>query len=118
MNSNDIEEILNAHSNGNLSVKEATDRLKNLSYENIGYARVDHARSARQGFPEVIFGQGKTNEQIVGIFEKLLARAPNVLITRTTGEVYGEIRNVHTEAEWHADARIIRVFRDKTELGT
>jgi pyridinium-3,5-biscarboxylic acid mononucleotide synthase len=118
MNSNDIEEILKAHSNGNLSVAEATDRLQNLSYENIGYARVDHARHARQGFPEVIFGQGKTKEQVIGIFEKLVARSRNVLITRTSAEVYGEIRNVFTDAEWHADARIIRVFRDKTELGT
>ena len=117
MNSNDIEEILKAHSAGNLSVEQASERLKNLSYENIGYARVDHARAARQGFPEVIFGQGKTKEQIIGIFEKLAARSANVLITRTTGEVYGEIRNVFTDAEWHADARIIRIFRDKTELG-
>ena len=117
MNERDIEEILNAHASGNLSAREATDRLKNLSYENIGYARVDHARQARQGFPEVIFGQGKTIEQIIGIFEKLFARSPNVLVTRTTSEVFGEIRNVYTDAEWHADAKIIRVFRDKTELG-
>lgn len=118
MNSNDIEEILQSHSKGNLSTAEATDKLKNLSYENIGYARVDHSRAVRQGFPEVVFGQGKTKEQIVGIFEKLIARSQNVLITRTTSEVFGEIRNVFTDAEWHADAKIIRVFRDKTELGT
>ncbi len=117
MNLNDIEEILQAHSNGNLSIGEATDRLKNLSYENIGYARVDHSRAVRQGFPEVIFGQGKKKEQILGIFEKLAARAPNVLITRTTAEVFGEVRNVLTESEWHEDAKIIRLFRDKTELG-
>ena len=117
MNEREIEEILQAHSAGNLSVTEATERLKNLSYENIGYARVDHARAARQGFPEVIFGQGKTREQIVGIFEKLVARSPNVLITRTSAEVFGEIRNVYTESEWHAAAGVIRVFRDKTELG-
>ena len=118
MNEQDIEEILKSHSTGNLSTDEATKRLKNLSYENIGYARVDHSRAVRQGFPEVIFGQGKTKEQIIGIFERLVARAPNVLITRTTPEVYGEIRNVFTEAEWHADARLIRVLRDRTELGT
>ncbi len=117
MNERDIEEILKAHSDGSLSAREATDRLKNLSYENIGYARVDHARQARQGFPEVIFGQGKTREQVTGIFERLIARSENVLVTRTTEEVYGEIRNVFTDAEWHADARIIRVFRDRTELG-
>ena len=117
MNERDIEEILNAHRDGNLSAAQATERLKNLSYENIGYARVDHARAVRQGFPEVIFGQGKTREQIIGIFEKLVARAPNVLVTRTSAEVYGEIRNVFTDAEWHAEARIIRVIRDRTELG-
>jgi NCAIR mutase (PurE)-related protein len=118
MNERDIEEILQAHRAGNLSVTEATDRLKNLSYENIGFARVDHSRADRQGFPEVIFGEGKTKEQIVGIFERLIARSANVLITRTTPEIYGEVRNVFTDAEWHADARVIRVFRDKTELGT
>ena len=117
MNANEIEEILESHSKGNLSTVEATEKLKKLSYENIGYARVDHSRAVRQGFPEVIFGQGKTKEQVVGIFEKLAARSPNVLITRTSAEVFGEIRNVHTEAEWHEAAKIIRIFRDKTKLG-
>jgi len=117
MNSKKIEEILNAHSEGKISTDEAAKNLKNLSFENIGYARVDHARAERQGFPEVIFGQGKTKEQIVGIFEKLAARSPNVLITRTTAEVYGEIRNIYTDSEWHESAKLIRLFRDKTELG-
>jgi len=118
MNQQRIEEILNAHTEGKISTDEAAQTLRNLSFENIGYARVDHARADRQGFPEVIFGQGKTKEQIVGIFEKLAARAPNVLITRTTAEVFGEIRNIYSESEWHEAARMIRLFRDKTELGT
>ena len=117
MKTSDIEAILLSHSEGKLSTGEASTKLKNLSYEDIGYARVDHARAVRQGFPEVIFGQGKTREQISGIFEKLIERAPNVLITRTTEDVYGDIRNIHTDAEWHESAKIIRVFRDKTELG-
>ncbi len=118
MKTSEIEEILFAHLDGKISNQEATAKLKNLSYEDIGYARIDHARAVRQGFPEVIFGQGKSKEQIVGIFEKLAARAPNVLITRTNAETYGEIRNVFTEAEWHEAANLIRLFRDKTELGT
>lgn len=117
MNNSDIEAILFAHSTGKISSTEATEKIKNLSYENIGYARVDHARAARQGFPEVIFGQGKTPEQIAGIFEKLVEKSPNVLITRTNAEVFGGIRNIFTEAEWHESAKLIRVFRDKTELG-
>ncbi len=117
MKASDIEEVLRLYTAGNLTSLDAAERIKNLSYEDIGYARIDHARSDRQGFPEVIFGQGKTPEQISGIFEKLIARSPNVLITRTTAEVFGQIRNIHTEAEWHESARMIRLFRDKTELG-
>jgi NCAIR mutase (PurE)-related protein len=117
MNSSEIEDILKSHSAGELSVAEATKALKTLSYEDIGYARVDHARASRQGFPEVIFGEGKTREQILGIFEKLIVRSPNVLITHTNAETYGDIRNVFTEAEWHEEARLIRVLRDKENLG-
>ena len=92
------------------------DSLKE-EFENIGFARVDHGRAVRQGFPEVIFGQGKTRKQIVEIFEKLAARSANVLVTRTDADTFGEIRNIYTEAEWHESARIVRLWRDKTELG-
>ncbi len=117
MKTSDIEEIINAHAAGELDLRAAAEKLKNLSYEDIGYARIDHGRADAPGFPEVIFGQGKTPEQIAGIFEKLIARSPNVLITRTTTEVFGRIRNIHTDAEWHESARMIRLYRDKTDLG-
>ena len=117
MNQEEIQRILTAHAQGEMSVDQATSEIKNLSFEDIGFARVDHARVSRQGFPEVIFGQGKTRDQIVGIFEKLVSRSPNVLITRTTEDVFGEIRNVHSDAEWHESAKIIRVWRDRTPVG-
>ena len=117
MNSKEIEQILARHASGGLSAADAAEQIKNLSYEDIGFARVDHARAERQGFPEVIFGEGKTSSQIAGIFEKLLARRPNVLITRTNKDVFGDIRNIYTDAEWHESARVIRVLRDTTELG-
>jgi len=118
MNSKQIEEILRLHREGSLDTDQATERIKHLSFEDIGYARVDHARASRQGFPEVIFGQGKTREQVIGIFEKLAARSPNVMVTRTSAEVFGDVRNIATDAEWHESAKVIRLFRDKTELGT
>lgn len=118
MKASEIEQILQTHGEGNLSTLEAVEQIKNLSYQDIGYARVDHARAERQGFPEVILGQGKTRTQIVGIFENLIARAPNVLITRTDADTFGDIRNINTEAEWHESARLIRLWRDKTEIGT
>ncbi len=117
MQTKEIEKLIEAHAQGRMSSEEAAQAIKNLSYENIGFARIDHARAERQGFPEVIFGQGKTREQITGIFEKLIARSPNVLITRTDADTFGEIRNVFNESEWHESAKLIRVFRDKTELG-
>ena len=117
MKTNEIKEILASHAGGLISADEAASKLKNLSFENIGYARVDHARAARQGFPEVIFGQGKTTEQIVGIFKRLIIRAPNVLITRTNAEVFSEIQLVSTGSEWHESANLIRIWQDKTELG-
>ncbi|MEZ5345021.1 MAG: nickel pincer cofactor biosynthesis protein LarB [Pyrinomonadaceae bacterium] len=118
MKKSDISEILRSHADGTVSTDDAAAAIKNLSYEDIGYARIDHSRAERQGFPEVVFGEGKSNEQILGIFEKLIARSPNVLITRTNADVFGEIRNVYTEAEWHEQAKLIRVLRDRTELGT
>ena len=86
-------------------------------FENIGFARVDHERAARQGFPEVIFGQGKTREQTAAIFEKLVARNQNVLVTRTDAETFGELRNICADAEWHESAKLVRVRRDPTDLG-
>ena len=97
----DIEEILRAHSSGSVSTDSAAEQIKNLSFEDIGFARVDHSRPDRQGFPEVIFGAGKTRQQVVAIFEKLVQRSPNVLVTRTDADTYGELRNVCTDAEWH-----------------
>lgn len=117
MNTEDLKQILSDLKSGELSESEAAARIQNLSYEDIGYARVDHGRASRQGFPEVIFGHGKTAEQICGIFEKLIERSPNVLVTRTTPEVFGQIRNIHTEAEWHESAKMIRVIRDTTDVG-
>ncbi len=117
MNTDDLQEILAQVKAGEMSETDAAVRIQNLSYEDIGYARVDHGRAARQGFPEVIFGQGKTPAQICGIFEKLIERSPNVLVTRTTPEVFGQVRNIHTDAEWHESAKMIRVIRDTTDLG-
>lgn len=117
MKNEDIEKILRSHADGTLTSGQAVEKIKHLSFEDIGYARIDHGRSHRQGFPEVIFGAGKTRVQVLGIFEKLIERSPNVLITRTDADTFGDIRNIIADAEWHESAKLIRVFRDKTELG-
>ena len=117
METDEIQKVLAEFRADGVTADEAARQLRGLYFEDIGYARVDHGRAARQGFPEVVFGMGKTPEQIAGIFERIVARSANVLVTRTTAEVYGVIRNIHTDAEWHASAGVIRVMRDETELG-
>lgn len=112
-----LEQLLAAFKNGALDASEAARQIKNLHYEDIGFAKVDHSRSTRQGFPEVVFGAGKTRAQVVGIVERLSKRCPNVLVTHTDEGTFGEVRNVVTEAEWHDSARLIRIQRDRTELG-
>jgi NCAIR mutase (PurE)-related protein len=117
MNLNDLEQLLADVKVGALDEKEAAQRINELYYEDIGYAKVDHARAVRQGFPEVVFGAGKSRDQVVGIVESLVQRAPNVIVTRTDEGTFGEVRNVAIDAEWHESARLIRIFRDRTELG-
>jgi pyridinium-3,5-biscarboxylic acid mononucleotide synthase len=114
---NELAKLLDAYKKGELESTDAVNRIKNLHFEDIGFARVDHARATRQGFPEVVFGGGKTRPQIVGIVERLAERSPNILVTRTDEGTFGEVRNVVTDAEWHESARLIRIRRDKTNQG-
>jgi NCAIR mutase (PurE)-related protein len=117
MDLKELARLLEAHKRGELERDDTVERIKNLAFEDIGYARVDHSRAVRLGFPEVVFGGGKTRAQIVGIVERLAQRSPNVIVTRTDEGTYGEIRNVVTDAEWHDAARLIRIRRDRTNLG-
>lgn len=117
MNAEQITSILEAFAARKVDAAAAVEQIKALSYEDVGHTKIDHARAERQGFPEVIFGQGKTRKQIVDIFEKLAARSPNVLITRTDADVYGDLRNIVAETEWHESAKLIRLIRDRDDRG-
>ncbi len=117
MDTRQIERLLEAYKQGDVRRDEATKQIANLHFEDIGHTRIDHARAARQGFPEVIYGAGKTKQQILDIFERLMTRSPNVLVTRTGEDVFGEVRNISTEAEWHESAKMIRVVRDREIRG-
>jgi pyridinium-3,5-biscarboxylic acid mononucleotide synthase len=112
-----LEQLLAAHKRDELEMSEAASRIHDLHFEDIGYARVDHSRASRQGFPEVVFGAGKSRAQVVGIVERLIQHAPNVLVTHTDEGTFGEVRNVITEAEWHETAKLIRIQRDMTDRG-
>jgi NCAIR mutase (PurE)-related protein len=112
-----IKKLLEQVRAGRIDVDEATDRMSSLPYEDIAFARVDHHRDLRLGFPEVILGQGKTPEQITQIAERILTNSSNLLISRTTEGVLTAVRAVAPDAEFHREARMISVVRDRTEFG-
>jgi NCAIR mutase (PurE)-related protein len=102
---------------GKLPVAEAVDRLRNLPFENIGYARIDHHRSLRQGFPEVIFGRGKSAQQVEGIVRRMLRNRHNILITRGDAELAKRIRQLDPTAQFHPQSRAISIRRDNKIRG-
>ena len=107
MNMDTLIELLNDVSNGDIQVEKAAHRLKHLEYEDIDFAHIDHHRSLRKGFPEVIFGEGKTTDQIGGILEKMTAHENTVLVTRIDPSKAKIICNDYPEAVYQEDARIL-----------
>lgn len=94
---------------GALSPAEAAERLRTLPFEDLGFAKVDHHRALRRGFPEAVFGEGKTIEQVAAIVERIAARGQNVLVTRTTATVHERLVARHPSARFHEAARCITV---------
>ena len=117
MTEKNIRQILRDVQNGTCSVDDGVSRFKHLPYEDVGFARIDHHRALRQGFPEVIFGRGKTVAQIKTIAKRMLANRQNLLITRTDQTVFREIKKIDSKAKFYPDPGTILVQRDKTEYG-
>ena len=83
-----LKKLLKEVKTGKLSIERAVEKLRHLPFEDLGFARVDHHRQLRSGFAEVIYCPGKTNEQIIAIFESLAAKGNNVLATRADEAVF------------------------------
>jgi NCAIR mutase (PurE)-related protein len=86
--------------------------LRAAPFEDLGFARVDHHRALRQGFPEVVLGLGKTPAQIAAISTQIVARGSTLLVTRATPEAFAAVQECVPQAEYHADARIV-AFRQQ-----
>lgn len=100
-----MEEILKKVQNGTLSIEDAKKKL--ATYEDLGFAKVDHHRKQRQGFPEVIYGEGKTVEQIIAILQAIKAKQNDVLITRISSDKADNILEIHPELTYHDMAQIL-----------
>src|SRR6478609_1239164 len=105
------QDLLDQVAAGTLDPADAKDRLIDVlraqPFEDLGFARVDHHRSVRQGFPEVILGLGKTPEQIAAIAEKIVKRGSTLLVTRASDTAYEAVRMRVPDAAYHAEARLI-----------
>ncbi|MCL2878171.1 MAG: nickel pincer cofactor biosynthesis protein LarB [Acidobacteria bacterium] len=112
MSPKQILELLEQVSAGALTPDEGLKRLKHLPFEDLGYARVDHHRTLRVGFPEVVFGRGKTPEQVAGIVKSLLKQKSNILVTRTNEDAWKKVRRVSRKAEFNPLAQTITIVND------
>jgi NCAIR mutase (PurE)-related protein len=92
--------------------------LQAAPFEDLGFARVDHHREVRQGFPEVILGMGKTPVQIAAIAERIVARGHSLLVTRASGDAFEAVRTSVAGAVYHSDARAITLAQGNIERGT
>ncbi len=117
MNSIQLRALLESVSNQTLQVEDALETLSSQpAEENLGFARLDHHRALRQGFPEVVFGQGKTGEQIAVIAQKLQATGAPVLVTRVAPDVWAQIESQLPRATYHATSRLILIEGERVEL--
>ena len=111
MTQDQLRGILQELERGTLSVSDAEEQVlgivRRAPFEDLGFARVDHHRAVRQGFPEVVFGAGKSPEQIASIGERIVAAGHNLLVTRTDETAYAAVAHVLPEARFHREARAI-----------
>jgi hypothetical protein len=117
MTEEQIRKLLEAYKTGGISTDDALHRLQALPFEDLGFANIDHHRTLRQGFPEVIFGSGKTVEQVGRIVESMYKHDHNILITRTTAAHFDRVRQIAPEAEFHEGARTIAIVKERRVQG-
>jgi NCAIR mutase (PurE)-related protein len=124
MNSQELLKLLQSVQAGRLAPAKAVERLKHLPFEDLGFAKIDHHRALRQGFAEVIFGKGKTPEQIAAIVRAMLAKKDskhNILITRAEAKIFSAVKRAAGKesrlAKFHTVSGVITIERDRKIVG-
>ena len=115
MNEHELKQLLEAVKNNEIDIDEASERLKTMPFEDLGYAKVDHHRALRTGFPEVIFGATKSADQIISIMKKLAADGGNVMATRCSADTFAKVSREIPEAVYHEQARIIALMQEERQ---
>ena len=113
MNKEDIRVILEKVKSGELEVEAATSSLKDLPFKDLGFAKVDNHRSLRNGFPEVIFCEGKSLDEIEAIVAEMLKHKNNILASRASRKVYQKIKEIAPEAIYYERPRMVFIEKNK-----
>ena len=109
MDADTLQTLLESVRDGSVTVSRAMEALRDLPYQDLGYARLDHHRPLRTGWPEVVLAEGKTREQVAGIVAAMAGRGHPVLVTRAAPDVYETVAVEVSAARYHATARCIVV---------
>jgi pyridinium-3,5-biscarboxylic acid mononucleotide synthase len=116
MNQEKLKTLLEAIKHGTVEIDDAIQSLRHLPFEDLGFSKIDHHRQIRTGFPEVIFCQGKTVEQVKMISERILAAGHPLLATRATSEMFEAVKSVNASARFNEPGRTIMVGQPSGEL--
>ncbi len=116
MDKSDLTRLLKSVKTGRTSIETALSRLRHLPFEDVTYAHIDHHRHLRHGMPEVIYCEGKTIEQIVGIAKRLLKAGSDILATRASEAAYKAVRRLDHRAVYHKASRAIEIWHKKKKL--
>jgi len=117
MTEKEIQKLLEAVRRGKLRPQAAVERLRRLPFEDLGFAKIDHHRTLRQGYAEVIYAPGKRPEQVVKVVRRMLANQHNILITRGTRALYRRVKRVARAARFHELSGAITIQKSREIVG-
>jgi NCAIR mutase (PurE)-related protein len=112
-----LEDLLKKVKSGKITLDEALAELKSLPFEDLGFTRIDHHRSLRKGFPEVIWGEGKTSGQILSIIKQLKRKGQNILITRLEVKKAKAIRKVFPKSQYYPVSKVLTHLTHSVKSG-
>ena len=111
----DLKKLLEDVKNNNLQIDDALKKLRDFPYENLGYAHIDHHRSIRNGYPEVIYCKGKSDAHILGIIDKMNEKGSNILGTRCEKTTFDKITKLYPNAKYDEFSKILTIQNEEIQ---
>ena len=109
MKTQQLHQLLEGIQNNTVKISDAMELIKSFSFEDVGFAKIDHHRALRTGYPEVIYAEGKTPDQITHIIQKMLEKGSNILATRADSKTYEVVQKLYPEARYNVLGRTITI---------